>query len=287
MAKIAGGRHRILHSKPSFVRGFTAPLRGMQLLLSTPGVKRYALLPLIANIILYSIVLVLVIVLLANWDPQVGEWTFWGHVGGWMAATINWMLAVLKWLVTIPAFFVISYFTFTMMGMTVAAPFNDMLSERVERALCETKEEQRIPLRVTGKLMVLSILDALRILGMQIVFMLLAVPLLFIPIIGFLPMLLVIAYFTGLGFFDVSMARNSLRARHKKPITAERRSELLGLGLCMELLFMIPFAGIVLLPLGVAGATILYCEIDWQGRLAAHGVAPPPEFIPPRIRVSA
>ena len=60
------------------------------------------------------------------------------------------------------------------------------------------------------------------------------------------------------------------------------RFQMLGLGMAMEILFLIPFAGLLMLPVGVTAGTLLYCRIDWTQWLAANKLDRPPGFCPPR-----
>lgn len=266
----------------AFTFGFSLPMRAVNLLLGTRGLKRFAVLPLVFNVLLYGLFLAGAVWLIGLIEVQVGPWEFWWGLGGWLANVINWSFGPLKWLVAVPVLLLLCYYTFTMVGLIVAAPFNDMLSERVERAICEPKEKQSLPLRVTTALMFQSMLDALGILGRQILWTLLVLPLVFVPVVGFLPLFLVGAHFAGLGYFDTSMARNNLRNRHKQPVLRVHRWEILGLGVAMQLLFLIPFVGLLMLPVGVTAGTILYTRIDWERALREAGLEKPVGFVPPR-----
>lgn len=269
-----------------FSAGFALPAAALDLLLSRRGLKRYAVLPLLANVVVYALVIALVLWLASRWDPTIGPWEFWGPVGGWLSAALDWSAGALKWLVLLPLLAVGSWFTFIAVGMTIAGPFNDMLSERIERAICRPKEDLALPLRLTVANALLSIVDSLRILGRQALWTLLALPFLAVPLVGFVPLLLVTAWFTGLGYFDASMARNDLRHRHRAPMFREAFWELLGLGLAMELLFLIPLVGLVMLPIGVTAGTILYCRLDWEEYFARRGIEAPAGFRPPHVAAS-
>lgn len=269
-----------------FARGFSMPLRAARLLLTHRGVKRIAVLPLIANVIIYAAAFILVIWLVSVLDLSVSQWEFWGPVGGWLSTGLNWTTGALKWVLAIPLFLIATYFTFTMIGMVAAAPFNDLLSARVERRLCAPEDEQNLPLGLTAKLMILSVLDALQIVGMQVLAMVLCLPLLLIPIVGAIPLFCVVAYFSGLGYFDTATARNNLRWKHKSPMIAERRWMIFGFGVAMELMFLVPFVGLLLLPIGVTAGTIIYCRSDWRQMMKARAMEPPPGFMPPRPQVS-
>jgi len=266
--------------------GFRLPLRAAHLLLELPHVKRVAVLPVVMNALIYLAVMGGALWWIGHWDWQLsGEpWQFWGPVGGWLHAAIDHSLNVLKWLVALPALFFFCYFTFTAVGMVVASPFNDLLSERIERALCVPLERPRLSWKVQAKLMLISLGDSLLILLRQVGWTLLVLPCLIIPYIGFIPLFLVTAYHTGLGFVDVAMARNGLRHRHKQILNRVHRRQLLGIGLAMELMFLIPFMGLFILPLGVVAGTLLYCRFDWEERLRVLKLEPPPHFVYPRLR---
>lgn len=266
-----------------FAYGFSLPLRGASLLMRRRRLKRFAILPLIANAVLYVIVLAVAVWFIGSWDPQVGEWQFWGPVGGWLSTAVNWSAGPLKWLVAIPLLLAFCWFTFQVVGMIVASPFNDILSERVERTLCFPKEQLDVPLRLTAANAVVGVLDSTKIVALQVVATILVLPLLFVPVVGAVPLLLVTAYFAGLGFFDVSMARNDLRYRHKRAKISDIRAELFGLGVAMELLFLIPFMGLLMLPVGVTAGTMLYCGIDWEAHFERRGITPPRTWQAPVI----
>jgi CysZ protein len=267
-----------------FWAGFALPARAANVLLRNRGVKRYAVLPLIVNALVYFTVFALFIWFLLNWQvPQVGPWDFWGGFGAWLADAVNWAAGTLKWLLLVPLFFIISYFTFTMVGMIIASPFNDMLSEKTEQVLTHPRQAAGLPLKITARAMVTSLFDTIVILLWQLLFTVLVLPLLIVPVIGWVPLFLVTAYFTGLGFIDISMARNYLRNRHKKPAVRLHRASVFGLGMAMELLFMVPFVGLLMLPLGVVAGTILYCRTDWNALLAEHKLDRPVGFEPPVI----
>jgi len=267
----------------AFINGFCKPILAIGFLLSTRGVKRFAVLPLIVNFLVYILVFSLLIWLISGINFAVGDWSFWGPVGGWLSSAINFTLGPLKWIVAIPVMLIMAYFSFTIVGMIIASPFNDMLSARVERALTDSRDDVKLPLMTTGKLMVMGILDGLAILGRELVVIVLVLPFLLVPVVGFLPLFFVAAYFSGLGYFDYSMARNNLRNRHKWPVTRNHRWEMLGMGVMMELLFLIPFVNLLIMPLGVVGGTMLYCDIDWEKELAAAGLEEPAGFSPPRV----
>ncbi len=261
----------------AFARGFGLPLRGLDLLLASRGVNCCAALPLLVNAVLYAAAIAAGVVLIWNWHIDVA-WDFWGPVGAWLSTAVTYFLGALKWLTFVPAVAIGCYFTFTSVGMIVAAPFNEMLSEKLEERICGCPAP--VPLRFGA--MALGFLDALGLAAAQVLCMLLALPFVLIPIVGAVPLFLVTAWFTGVGFLDTAMARHYLRRRHKRPVLRAARWEILGMGVAMQLLFLIPFLGLLVLPAGVASGTIAYCARDWERILADAGIEPPPGYKAPR-----
>ena len=260
MPRTANEKHEPNRSAlAGLARGLLRPGRAAQLLLAEPGLKRYLVMPLIVTGAVYLFVWSILLYLLWHWDiPDFGPWEFAGWLGPLASRVLNQAAEVSKWLVGIPLVLIISYFTFTTVGMIVASPFNDMLSERVERAIRRSTSAES----TTGTLQatIRSIAHSAWLGGAQAVAVVATLPLLLVPLVGIVPLFVVTAYFTGIGFLDVPAARHGLRHGDRRALVAGRRAELLGLGIAMQLLFWIPFLGLLLLPVGVVAGTLMYCD---------------------------
>jgi CysZ protein len=262
-----------------FIAGFSLPLHAAALLARRRSRWPWAIAPLALNVALYVAVIALAVWLIDRWQVRV-DWDFWGPVGGWLTAAVNSGAGLTKWLIALPVLFVACYFTFTAVGMIVASPLNDALSERAERAIVGER-----PDAVSGHggaigAMVGSVIDSAAIVGQQIGYSLAAMPFLLVPVIGALPLLYINAWFTGRELVTIAAARHRLRRRHIRPVLARRRPQVLGLGVAVVMLFAVPFAGLLLLPVAVVAGTMLHCGIDWRAELAAAGVEPPAGFEP-------
>ncbi len=265
----------------AFVRGFARPFQGGRFLFANKGLKRYAILPLILNVFLYALALAVFMHFLWRWDIYQVQWEFLGPVGRWLSAAVNWMGWLIKAVVAMLSLGA-AFFTFTGVGMALASPLNDILSEKVEMAYVGGYTKMTLPFRFTLKAGLLSAGDSLRNLAKQLCCTLLSLPFLLLPVVGFLPLFLVGAYFAGFGFLDSAMARNFLRPRHKKLLADKAFWEIIGMGAGMQVLFAIPFVGMLLMPLGVATGTLLYCGEDWEKLLSDAGAEKPAGFIPPK-----
>ncbi len=263
-----------------FVSGLILPFRGAAFLLKNSGLKRYALLPLALNIILYIAVLAVLFWLISRWQIGSVEWDFWGPLGGWLAAAVNWLKSGLKVLAGLAAVMV-AFFTFTAVGMVLASPLNDLLSEKVENVCRGSIKQLDLPWRFGIAAALTSAGDSLLNLVKQLVCTLPCLVFLFIPVLGFLPLFLVGSYFSGFGFLDSAMARNYLRPRHKRLLAKKRFWLLLGFGAAMQALFFIPLVGLLLMPLGVVSGTLVYCDADWRTLFKEANMPMPVGFIPP------
>lgn len=263
-----------------FTDGFLKPFRAMRFLLVQRGLKRFAILPLLANIVLYALALGVLFWLIGRWQIGEVEWDFWWAFGRWLSALVNWLRGGLKILVAVVAV-MISFFTFTAVGMVLASPLNDILSEKVEAVQAGRLKQLDMPFRFTARATMLSVVDSLGNLVKQLFWTVVALPFLLVPVIGFIPLFAVGAYFSGFGFLDSAMARNFLRPRHKRLLAKKDFWRIIGLGAAMQVLFFVPLAGLLLLPVGVTAGTLVYCEADWKRLFKESGLTMPSGFEPP------
>ncbi|MDR1535038.1 MAG: EI24 domain-containing protein [Planctomycetota bacterium] len=254
----------------AFLGGACLPIRGVSFLLTHRGLKRYAILPFMVNMVLYFFVFCLFIYLLWSWEPKPAAWDFWGPIGGWLAAGVNrfdWLLKLAAFLLAV----VFSFLSFTGIGMVIASPFNDLLSEKVIAARLGRCENAPPAGSFALGAVLRNVGHSLLNLLLQLLFTLPTLPCLLIPVIGFLPLLLISGWFAGFGFIDIAMAGNSFRIRHKRMAAGKLFWRILGFGLAMQVCFAIPLAGLLLLPVGVTAGSLAYGDEDWAEVFATSG----------------
>jgi CysZ protein len=228
--------------------GAAGLLQGLALL-NTPGLRRFVALPLLINILLF----IGSIGVLAD--------QFNGLVNGWLSYLPEWLgwLEWFFWVVFALTAMLLVFYTFSILANIVAAPFNSLLAEAVEKHLTGQ------PLPASGSFMQAlneapqAIFDELRKLGYMA---LLAIPLfilsLFIaPIAPFLWMIFS-AWMLTLEYSDYPMGNNNLRFPEQRRLL--RQNKLLSLGFGGATLFatMIPLVNFLVMPAAVAGATKLW-----------------------------
>jgi CysZ protein len=236
-------------------------LQGLRLI-NQRGLRRFVLIPLAVNVIVFSLLIWL------------GIDQFEGLLD-WLLPQNSW-LHYLRWLLwplfAITALLVV-FFTFTVLANLVAAPFNGLLAEKVERHLSDTEGAGDTDWMALIADIGPSIASELRKLGY---FLVRAVPLLILfvipgvnlaaPVLWFL----FNAWYMSLEYGDFPMGNHSLKFPDQLGRMRQIRFTALGFGSMLTLLMMVPVLNFVAMPAAVAGATAL-----WVGELRGrHG---PPE----------
>ncbi len=109
----------------SFIKGFFDCFSGFTLLFS-PGIKRFVLIPFVINLSLFSLATKLLSDQLDIWlEKLLPTWLSW----------LEWLI----WPLFAIAMFLIVFYTFTVIANLIAAPFNSLLSARIEAMLTGQK----------------------------------------------------------------------------------------------------------------------------------------------------
>jgi CysZ protein len=223
--------------------------RGLKIIWQ-PGIRRYVVMPLLINIVLFGGLI----------------WMGYGQFSPLVESAISYVpgfLDFLRWIIWLLITMltaIIVFFTFTPIANIVAAPFNALLSEKIE-------------IKLTGKdigasssfvkMIHDSVLSQLR----KLVYILLwSAGLLLvsiIPLINFLaPLLWVIfgSWLISLEYLDYPMGNHELSFSREKQILSKRRGLSLGFGGSVMVLTSIPLLNFIVMPASVAGATVLWVD---------------------------
>lgn len=241
-----------------FITGVRYLFRGFGLI-RKPGLRRYFLLPLLINTVVFAVLI------------------YFGF--GWFDVLVNWILPagdqwwqeiarVLLWLVFGATVLIILYFFFTMAANLIGAPFNGLLAEKVERHL-------RGPEGAAGSggagflagfvpAMVSELQKYAYFLAVALVILVIT----FIPVINFLsPFLWIVfsAWFLAAEYVAYPMENHEQRFKQVRAALRERRALTLGFGAATMIATMIPLINFVVMPAAVAGATAMWVE-RWAPR---------------------
>ena len=229
--------------------GIQALARGTRLL-NQPGVRLYVIIPLCINLLLFG---TLIWYGYSQFVPLVE----------WMMSFVPGFLDFLEWFIWI--FFgslaaISVFFCFTPLANIVAAPFNALMSEKIE-------------IHLTGKALSSNVsfarmaLDAIGSQLRKLVYILLWASGLFlislIPVINLIaPVLWVIfgSWLLSLEYLDYPMGNHDLVFAEEKRQLSARRGIALGFGGGVMVLTSIPIVNFITMPVAVAAATLLWVE---------------------------
>jgi len=235
--------------------GATCLGRGFHLI-RQPEVRLYVIMPLLINIILFGGLLWLGY---QQFSPMVES--LMSHVPGFLEF-LRWFIWIVITLLTA----IIVFFSFTPIANVIAAPFNALLSEKIEIRLTGKAVSSGISFYAMIKISVLSQLGKLLYIALWSLALLLIS---LIPVINIIaPVLWVIfgSWLLSLEYLDYPMGNHDLRFSDQKKILAQRRGLALGFGGAVMVLTSIPLVNFIVMPVAVAGATLLYVEQLEAGR---------------------
>jgi CysZ protein len=235
--------------------GVVYVLQGMKLLLK-PGVRLYVILPLLTNFLLFSLFIWLGVdyfnSLMDNYIPELPEWLQW----------LQWLI----WLLFIASFLLIGFYTCLLIANLIAAPFNGMLAEAVERYLLPGAAQPSAGWLATIKEIIPALLAEVR---KTWYFCIRAVPLLILFVIPGLnviaPVIWIIfsAWLLALEYADYPMSNHGILFDELRIKLKEKRLIALSFGSTVMLLTIIPVINFLAMPAAVAGATVMYIK-EWK-----------------------
>lgn len=234
------------------------PIAGMKYfiagfgLISKPGIKRFVVIPLTINIVLF----VGLFFLLRHF---VGEFNLWfaHHLPAWL----RWLGAFL-WLLFFISFVLIFVYTFVTVANLISAPFNSLLAEKVEfyltgkvlesRSLAENIKD--IP-RIVGR--------QLAILGYYLPRAILLLVLFIVPLVQAVAAILWFlfnAWYMTMTYIDYPTDNQRVPLRDVRIWLKQKRWLSLGFGISVLIASMIPILNFFSIPAAVAAATKLWVE---------------------------
>ncbi len=237
-----------------FVSGFLSIWQAFRFILRNPVLHKYVVFPLIINIVVF--------VGIVYWGFDVFEQL----MGQYFSAQDVWYWQIVAVVVKIVATLVstvVVFFTFTVVGNLIAAPFNDLLSERTEQLITGRLNDEPFSLSQIGKDLWRVMKDEFRKMAIFVTLMVILLAINFLPGIGsiiyavcsiILTVFFLIVEYTGYVF-----SRKHLGFAEQRRFIADNRMGTLGFGLAVMCMLFIPFVQLLTIPLAVVAATQLCC----------------------------
>lgn len=222
-------------------------------LVSRPGIKRFVILPLLVNILLFGGFF----------------WWIFNHMGDWIATMMShvpyWLqwLSYLIWPVALLSVLLVSSFLFSTLANLIASPFNGLLAEQAEAHLTGKKPPEtsvvalakdipRILLREGAKFayylpraLVLLLLYLIPGLGQTLA-----------PIIWFL----FSAWMMAVQYNDYPFDNHKVSFRLMRQALKQHRGCQIQFGALVSLFTLIPLLNLVIMPIAVCGATAIWVD---------------------------
>lgn len=219
-------------------------------LIKQPGIRGYVVMPLLINILLFGGV---VWFGFSSLDPLVQK--LMSYVPGFLSF-LEWII----WLLVTVMTAVIVFFIFTPIANIISAPFNAIMSEKIEEKLTGKDINSGVSLMTIIKDSILSQIGKLFYIALWSIGLLLIS---IIPVINVVsPLLWVLfgSWLLTLEYVDYPMGNHDLPFKAQKQTMKKRRGLALGFGGGIMVLTSIPIVNFIVIPVAVAGVTVMWVE---------------------------
>lgn len=229
-------------------RGIGYALQGFSLVRERK-VLPFALVPLLINAVLFGGVIWFGVDAFQQFmDAQLPDWLDWA------------LVRVILWILFAVSAALVAFYTFTLIANLIAAPFNGLLSEKVEMHLRGRRGDEGEQRGLMHEIVASFGAEIRKLLYLA----LWAIPLLvlfFIPVVNLLapPLWLAFgAWMMALEYIDCPLGNHGVVFGRGRGLIARRRWVALGFGGTVMIFTTIPILNLVAMPVAVCGATALY-----------------------------
>ncbi len=232
-----------------FSDGIKYFLSGFEIL-TTKGLKRFVLIPLLVNFVLFSGAIIWLL-------SELGLHTDWliSHLPSWL----TWLEFLIYPTALLLLLFLFSLF-FTTAANWLAAPFNGVLAERVEQHLTGATPPQdnltalfkAIPHTVVREWKKLVYFIP-RFIGYFLIGLLL-------PGIGQIIWFLFIAWVLAIQYCDYAFDNNKQSFNKMRYVLRQNKAVCFGFGSAVSIFTMVPFVNLLVMPVAICGATAMWVD---------------------------
>ena len=223
-------------------------IKGLSLI-QQKGLRRFVIMPIIANFILFAGAFYYLFTHLSDWLAPFEEW---------LPSWLEW-LTFLLWPLAVISIFIVFTLLFSSIANFIAAPFNGLLAEKVELKLTgqplnnsNVKELlQDIPRVFTRELhkLAYSLPKTLVLLMLFIV-----------PIVGPVLWFIFGSWMMSLQYVDLAFDNHKISFSQMLRQLKTDRTRNLGFGSLVLLCSSIPLVNLIIMPIAVCGATAMYVD---------------------------
>ena len=229
----------------NYVKGINDCLSGFGLIFKR-GIRRYVVIPLIVNTVLFAGAIYLLTQYMDTWLHKL--------LPGWLS-WLEWLI----WPLFAVTLLLIVFFTFTLVANLIAAPFNSYLSASVEYKMTGSKPENLVEEPV-WKTVTRTVGAEIR---KMIYFGLWLIPLLLLTVIPVLNVVSPFAWFLfaawsfSIEYMDSPLGNRGMLFEEIREYNRKHRMRSLGLGTGVFVMTSIPVLNFLAMPVAVCAATKL------------------------------
>lgn len=251
-----------------FIKGAGYLLKGFTML-SQPGLRRFVLVPLSLNIVLFGSLI----------------WLGFGWIDQTVESVLNWIpdwLGFLSWVIwplLVLTLMMIVFYSFSAVANLIASPFNGLLSERAELQSQPSAPNAATPesIQVTDSVAlsnsstIVAVLASVphsfgrefsklgyfipRAIGLLILSLIPGINIIAMPL-----WYIFSAWFLAIQYCDYPTDNHNISVPEMRKLLAQRRGSSMGFGSVTLLFTMIPFINLMVIPAAVIGATLFWVE---------------------------
>jgi len=219
-------------------------------LIRLKGIRRFVLIPLLINLIFFSLAFYFMFTELEHYITMLMQW---------LPSWLNW-LSVVIWPLAVITILIIFSFVFSTAANWLAAPFNGLLSEKIESILLGRSAP-------SGGMMDV-IKDVPRTLGREWIKLVYYIPraigffilMWILPVIGQIIWFLFVAWMMAVQYKDYPFDNHKIPFQTMKQALKKRQGLSYSFGISVAIFSMIPIVNLVIMPVAICGATALWVD---------------------------
>ena len=219
-------------------------------LIRKKGIRRFVFIPLTINVLLFSIAFYFMFLQLEHYMVAIIQW---------LPSWLDW-LEVVIWPLAVITILVFFSFIFSTAANWLAAPFNGLLSEKIESILSGKPAPQGNMLDIVK--------DVPRTLGREwkklayylpraIVFFII---MWILPVFGQVIWFLFISWMMAVQYKDYPFDNHKVPFHEMKNALKQRQGLSYSFGITVAFFAMVPIVNLIVMPVAICGATALWCD---------------------------
>jgi CysZ protein len=226
-------------------------------LIQLKGIRRFVLIPLLINLLFFSVAFYFIFTELEH---------YMNILIGWLPSWLNWLSSVL-WPLAVITILIIFSFIFSTGANWLAAPFNGLLSEKIELLLLKEKEKSLEEPTVNDGMMDI-VKDIPRTLDRELQKLTYYLPraigffilLWILPIIGQVMWFLFVAWMMAVQYKDYPFDNHKIPFSVMKQTIQQKKSLSYSFGVSVTVFSMLPLVNLIVMPVAICGATALWVD---------------------------